>query len=99
MALAGAGQDSDVAQMLTSMEQAAADQHDGGTNFRDVDCCHSALSLPRVMRDGNGVVDLLAPLRYRVYRIGGEVTRSAISSPNCSSTQQLPMGGMIWRAL
>ena len=72
MALAGAGRDSDVAQMLTSMEHAAAETSTTeGPIFRDVGLplCRAIVAARK--GEYGRVVDLLAPVRYQVYRIGG----------------------------
>ena len=74
------------------------DQHDGGPIFRDVGLPLAALSLPRVM--ASTAVLSTSSRRCAIRSTGSAaVTRSAISSRNCSFMQQLPMGGIIWRAL
>ena len=77
---------------------AAKDQYNGGPIFRDVGLplCRAIIAA----RNGEygGVVDLLAPVRYQVYRIGGDHARRDLFA-QLLVRATVPMGGIIWRAL
>lgn len=72
MALAAAGRTVDVEQMLKSMEDAAQDASTTeGPVFKDVGLSMCQAIVAARKGEYGDVVDLLAPIRYQVYRIGG----------------------------
>ena len=72
MALAAAGRDEDVTNMLKSME-AAANNIDTteGPVFKDVGLPLCRAIVAGRKGDHEAVVDLISPIRYQIYRIGG----------------------------
>ncbi len=72
MALAAAGRGNDVDQMLRSMADAAArDDTTEGPIFREIGLPLSQAIVAARRGEYGKVVDLLLPIRYQVYRIGG----------------------------
>jgi tetratricopeptide (TPR) repeat protein len=72
MAIAGAGRANDVDSMLRTMTEAAArDDTTEAAVYRDVGLPLSKAIVASRNKEYGKVVDLLAPVRYQVYQIGG----------------------------
>ena len=70
-AMASAGRTDDVAKYLVGLPDAAKSDLTEGKVFRDVGIPLSDAIVAYVNKDYGKAVDLLAPVRYQVYRIGG----------------------------
>ena len=70
-AMAAAGRTDDVAKFLSGLPSAAASDLTEGRVFRDVGVPLSEAIVACVNKQYGKAVDLLAPVRYQVYRIGG----------------------------